>query len=127
MRCRSSLVIGVALVISSQFGLIGLRTASAQSLPFLDDSVLAKQLLPYAEMSQEVYGSAVDVPGWTRVGTWQQIFAAQGYSDLINPTASLGFYADVFKNAQGNITIAYRGTLLTSSPGTALATVFTER
>ncbi len=109
MRCRCTLVVGVAFFLA-QFGLIGLKTASAQNMGFIDSNT-ADKVLPYGEMSLGAYGVSVDTPGWTRVADWQQIFVAQGRSDQINAAAASGFSATVYQNAIGNITIAYRGTV----------------
>ncbi len=78
------------------------------------NAVTAAGVLPDAEMSQDVYSVTSDpaaLSGWKPIGNWDQIFAGSpSLKSEISAAAATGFYARVYEDAKGNITIAYRGT-----------------
>ena len=86
---------------------------AAQDMGLIDPATAAR-VLPAAEMSQDVFydNATVAIPGWTRVkGDWQAVFTAADYTQAqIDQIASSGFYAALYKDANGNIMIAYRST-----------------
>src|SRR5438552_4166282 len=101
LRCAPIIaaLIGVALSFAS---------ASAQDLKTID-ATTAVEVLPQAQMSQDVFGDkrTIAIPGWTRLkGDWQAFFK----QSQINKIAPSGFYAGVYQDVRGNITIAYRST-----------------
>jgi len=87
------------------------------------DAPVATFALPYAQMSESAYGAIPVSGGWTPIANWQTIFIDGGRADLIPQAEASGFSAEVFKNTRdGDITIAYRGTVLTPADlGTDLA------
>ena len=74
------------------------------------DNKTASSVLPYAYISQDVYGSSRTVAGWSRIAEWTTIFSRGGLAGQIDTATAAGFYAALYRNnATGELTIAYRG------------------
>jgi hypothetical protein len=82
------------------------RTAAQDSLQWIDVAT-TNQVLPYAYMSQDVY---FDTASLSIPGGWSRIRDDPRIAIFNKDAASSGFYAAVYKNDKGDITIAYRGT-----------------
>jgi hypothetical protein len=89
--------------------------AQAQTIPVADAEVAA-EVLPYASMSSDAYDRSQPgrtQAGWTNIGDWQTVFNAAKRADLVSAAKQSGFYASVYRAPNGDVTIAYRGTVLT--------------
>jgi hypothetical protein len=111
---RNAIIQTVALAIGVT--LIQFPSSSAQSITPID-AATARQVTPDAQMSQDAYtdsANAASTPGWTPIdnnpNNWQQLFINAGLRSEINSAIATGFYARVYQNAFGDITIAYRST-----------------
>jgi hypothetical protein len=87
------------------------------------DAATAAQVLPDAEMAQDVFSStaaATDIGNWSPVAHgWEYFFDNVGLGWETQAVAASGFYARIYEDPSGNITIAYRST---SSAGEFLNT-----
>jgi hypothetical protein len=89
--------------------------ASGQNIAVLD-SKMAKQTLPYALLSRDVYddkgGNVGTATEWKRTDNWDTLLLKNGASTAtINSIRNSGFYAAVYQNQKtGQISIAFRGT-----------------
>lgn len=100
---RALIVVALAVPIH----LLALRHVAAQDMGRIDP-ITANEVMPDAQMSQDVWNDkpTLRISGWTRVEEWQGYFT----SAEIRKIAPTGFYAAIYKGANGSITIAYRST-----------------